>query len=91
MPALARGAALAVLLLLQGGAAAQAQIWPSRAVTLVVPFAAGGGTDVLGRIVARRASETLGQQVIVENVGGAGSMRPRPGSASMCRRARPLR
>jgi tripartite-type tricarboxylate transporter receptor subunit TctC len=41
---------------------------------MVVPFAAGGGTDVLGRIVAKRLSETLGQQVIVENVGGAGGM-----------------
>jgi tripartite-type tricarboxylate transporter receptor subunit TctC len=51
-----------------------AQNWPTRPVTMVVPFAPGGGTDVLGRIVARRLSETLGQQVIVENVGGAGGM-----------------
>jgi tripartite-type tricarboxylate transporter receptor subunit TctC len=51
-----------------------AQDWPSRPVTMVVPFAPGGGTDVLGRIVARRLSETLGQQVIVENIGGAGGM-----------------
>ena len=41
---------------------------------MVVPFAAGGGTDVLGRIVGRRLSEVLGQQVIIENVGGAGGM-----------------
>jgi tripartite-type tricarboxylate transporter receptor subunit TctC len=41
---------------------------------MVVPFAAGGGTDVLGRIMAKRMSETLGQQVVVENVGGAGGM-----------------
>ena len=41
---------------------------------MVVPFAAGGGTDVLGRIVGRRLSETLGQQVMIENVGGAGGM-----------------
>ena len=41
---------------------------------MVVPFAPGGGTDVLGRIVGRRLSETLGQQVIIENVGGAGGM-----------------
>jgi tripartite-type tricarboxylate transporter receptor subunit TctC len=53
---------------------ATAQDWPSRPVTMVVPFAPGGGTDVLGRIVARRLSETLGQQVIVENIGGAGGM-----------------
>jgi len=50
------------------------QDWPSRPVTMVVPFAPGGGTDVLGRIVARRLSEILGQQVIVENIGGAGGM-----------------
>ena len=51
-----------------------AQSWPSRPLTMVVPFAAGGGTDVLGRIVGRRLSEVLGQQVIIENVGGAGGM-----------------
>jgi tripartite-type tricarboxylate transporter receptor subunit TctC len=73
MPAWVRGAAFVVLLLLPS-APSQAQNWPNRAVTMVVPFAAGGGTDVLGRIVARRLSETLGQQVIVENVGGAGGM-----------------
>jgi len=53
---------------------AAAQGWPSRPVTMVVPFAAGGGTDVLGRIVGRRLSEVLGQQVVIENVGGAGGM-----------------
>jgi tripartite-type tricarboxylate transporter receptor subunit TctC len=53
---------------------AYAQNWPTRPVTMVVPFAPGGGTDVLGRIVARRLSETLGQQVVVENIGGAGGM-----------------
>ena len=55
-------------------ALANAQNWPTRPVTMVVPFAPGGGTDVLGRIVARRLSETLGQQVVVENIGGAGGM-----------------
>jgi tripartite-type tricarboxylate transporter receptor subunit TctC len=54
-------------------AAAQTS-WPERPVTMVVPFAAGGGTDVLGRIVAKGLSEVLGQQVIVENVAGAGGM-----------------
>jgi tripartite-type tricarboxylate transporter receptor subunit TctC len=53
---------------------AAAQVWPNRPLTMVVPFAAGGGTDVLGRIVGRRLSEVLGQQVIIENVGGAGGM-----------------
>jgi tripartite-type tricarboxylate transporter receptor subunit TctC len=53
---------------------AQADQWPSRPVTMVVPFAAGGPTDVVGRIVAERLSDILGQRVIVENVGGAGGM-----------------
>jgi tripartite-type tricarboxylate transporter receptor subunit TctC len=67
--------ATAVLLTASCGAVpAVAQDWPTRPVTMVVPFAAGGGTDVLGRIVGRRLSETLGQQVIIENVGGAGGM-----------------
>ena len=48
--------------------------WPNRPVTLVAPFAAGGSTDVLARIFAARMSELLGQQVIVENVAGAGGM-----------------
>ena len=53
---------------------AQAQDWPTRPLTMVVPFAAGGIGDVLGRILASRLSELLGRQVIVENVGGAGGM-----------------
>src|SRR6516225_8001000 len=53
---------------------ASGQDWPMRSLTLVVPWAAGGGTDVMGRIMARRMSEILGQQVIVENVAGAGGM-----------------
>ena len=48
--------------------------WPTRPLTMVVPFAAGGGTDVLGRIIGRGLSETLGQNVVIENVGGAGGM-----------------
>lgn len=46
--------------------------FPERAVTLVVPFAAGGSTDVVARIVANKMSADLGQQVVVQNVGGAG-------------------
>jgi tripartite-type tricarboxylate transporter receptor subunit TctC len=48
--------------------------WPERPVTMVVPFPPGGGTDLLGRIIAKGLSEALGQQVVVENVGGAGGM-----------------
>jgi len=51
---------------------AQAQDWPTRPVTLIVPFAAGGTTDIVSRIVAHSLSERLGQTVLVENVGGAG-------------------
>src|SRR5262249_48881756 len=53
---------------------AHAQDWPTRPLTLVVPWAAGGGTDVMGRIIARRMSEILGQEVLVENISGAGGM-----------------
>jgi tripartite-type tricarboxylate transporter receptor subunit TctC len=52
-------------------APAGAQEWPTRPVTMVVPFAVGGGFDVMGRVFAQRLSETLGQQVIVENISGA--------------------
>jgi tripartite-type tricarboxylate transporter receptor subunit TctC len=48
--------------------------WPTRPITMIVPFAAGSGVDVLGRILGPRLSEVLGQQVIVENVGAAGGM-----------------
>ena len=51
--------------------AARAQTYPSRPITMVVPFAAGGGLDVLGRILAARMSEILGHQVIIENATGA--------------------
>jgi tripartite-type tricarboxylate transporter receptor subunit TctC len=60
--------------LLAAAPAAQAQTWPARPVTMIIPFAAGGPTDVLGRIMAERMSQILGQQVVVENVGGAGGM-----------------
>jgi tripartite-type tricarboxylate transporter receptor subunit TctC len=53
--------------------AALAQTYPSRPITMVVPFAAGGSFDVMGRILAARMSEILGQQIIIENTtGGAG-------------------
>ena len=52
----------------------QAQDFPSRPMTMVVPFAAGGAVDVLGRTIAARAAEILGQQIVIENVGGAGGM-----------------
>jgi tripartite-type tricarboxylate transporter receptor subunit TctC len=51
---------------------ASAQVYPSRPLTLVVPFPAGGSTDAIGRIVAERMRVSLGQPVIIENVGSAG-------------------
>jgi tripartite-type tricarboxylate transporter receptor subunit TctC len=50
------------------------QDWPNRPITAVVPFAAGGPVDTIGRIMAARLSELLHQQIIVENPGGAGGM-----------------
>ena len=54
--------------------AAPAQTYPSRAIVMVVPFAAGGTFDVMGRIIAVRMSELLGQQIVVENTTGAGGI-----------------
>jgi tripartite-type tricarboxylate transporter receptor subunit TctC len=56
-------------------ASANAQTYPSRPITMVVPFAAGGPTDTVARLVAESMSRTLGQQIVVENVGGAGGTR----------------
>jgi tripartite-type tricarboxylate transporter receptor subunit TctC len=53
---------------------AAAQDWPTRPVTLVVPYAAGGPVDTIARIIAARLSEILGQQMVIENVGGAGGL-----------------
>src|SRR3984885_8911571 len=53
---------------------AYADDFPSHSLTMVIPFAAGGPTDILGRVVAARMGEVLGQNVIVENVAGAGGM-----------------
>ena len=66
-------AALATLaLVICLGAPLQAQDYPNRPIVLVVPYAAGGGNDVMARIVADRMSKTLGQQIVIENRGGAG-------------------
>ena len=67
-PLLTMLAALAAI-----GSPARAQDWPARNITLVVPFAAGGGTDVIGRVVAEKLSARLGRTVVVENKPGAAS------------------
>jgi tripartite-type tricarboxylate transporter receptor subunit TctC len=67
---LVSSAVLAGLVVVAG--AANAQDFPNRPVTVVVPFAAGGPQDTLGRIIFHRMGEILGQQVVIENVGGGG-------------------
>jgi tripartite-type tricarboxylate transporter receptor subunit TctC len=74
----------AVAALVAATVPAMSQDWPTRPVSLVVPFAAGGPMDVVGRIVALRMSEVLRQQVVVENIGGAGGM---TGSARVAKAA----
>lgn len=63
---------------------AQAQSWPSKPITFLNPFPAGGGTDTFARPIAARMSQTLGQQVIIENQGGAGGT---VGAANVAKRA----
>jgi hypothetical protein len=63
-------AMFAAVLALPG--AAVAQDYPSRPITLIVPYAAGGGNDLMARTAAEKMSKTLGQQIVIENRGGAG-------------------
>src|SRR5262245_39478053 len=64
--------ALAALVALAGGALA-AEPYPDRPVTLIVPYAAGGSSDVLARLIGERMSKSLGQQIVIDNRAGAGS------------------
>src|SRR6476620_1508932 len=63
---------IVAVVLAAGIAGAQAQTYPSRSITLIVPFPPGGSTDVTARIMAEKMRPILGQPVIIENVGGAG-------------------
>ena len=69
---LSRAIAAAVALGFAAGSAAAQTDFPQRAITLIVPFAAGGPTDVVARISADHMTRTLGQPVIIENMVGAG-------------------
>ncbi|HEY2977269.1 MAG TPA: tripartite tricarboxylate transporter substrate binding protein [Burkholderiaceae bacterium] len=66
--------AAASVVALSAGTAAQAQAYPTRPIRLVVPFAAGGGTDVLARVVGEKMSAGLGQPVIIDNKPGAAGL-----------------
>ena len=63
---------VAAALLAAGASSASAQAFPTKPVTLVVPFTAGGPTDTVGRSLAQGMSKALGQPVVVENTAGAG-------------------
>src|SRR5215471_13241730 len=63
---------LALFALLVAGATAAAQDYPSRPITLIVPYAAGGGNDLMARTAAEKMGKSLGQQIVIENRGGAG-------------------
>src|SRR6188768_566891 len=70
MIAIMRAAALAAALVISGQAFAQQ--YPNKPVKIIIPFPAGGVTDLAGRLIAQKLSEKLGQQFYIENIGGAG-------------------
>lgn len=70
----ARTVALAAIVGLFAGVAAAQDKWPSKPVTVIVPFAAGGNTDVMARIFAEQLGKRLGQQFVIENKAGAGGV-----------------
>ena len=83
-----RLAGIAALLmgLVAGPTAPSQAAYPERPITLVVPFPAGGSTDLVARVVAEKMSQELGQQIVVENRGGAGG---NVGSAAVAPRPTP--
>ena len=74
MMTLIRLTTLSLMLALLGAPPALAQAWPSKAITFIVPFPPGGGTDVTARIIAKQLAEQVGQSVVVDNRPGAGGV-----------------
>jgi len=73
-PAIIRAGALLVAALVLAGPAARAQTYPSKQITLIIPFVPGGSNDLVGRAIGKKLAEAWGQPVVVENRGGAGGM-----------------
>src|SRR3981081_753762 len=75
--AMARGAAVANILALvralASAAAADAQNWPTKPIRYIVPYPAGGNTDITGRLIGQKLFEALGQPVVIDNLPGAGA------------------
>jgi tripartite-type tricarboxylate transporter receptor subunit TctC len=69
-----RAATLLAAVLALMSPAARAQSWPSRTITLIIPFAAGGSNDVVGRAIGKKLTEAWGQPVVIENRPGAGAL-----------------
>ena len=69
-----RAATLLAAVLLLTSPAARGQTWPSRAITLIIPFAAGGSNDVVGRAIGKKLTEAWGQPVVIDNRAGAGGL-----------------
>jgi tripartite-type tricarboxylate transporter receptor subunit TctC len=69
-----RAATLLAAVLVLGSPPARAQSWPSRTITLIIPFAAGGSNDVVGRAIGKKLTEAWGQPVVIENRPGAGAL-----------------
>ncbi|MDB5795730.1 MAG: hypothetical protein JWR25_2109 [Noviherbaspirillum sp.] len=74
IPSVLNTALAAALLTLTGTASAQSANWPSRPIHFIVPFPAGGGTDIVARAVADKLGTALGQPIVIENRGGAGTV-----------------
>src|SRR3981189_261648 len=73
-PAMIRAGALLAAALVLASPAARAQTYPSKQITLIIPFAPGGSNDIVGRAIGKKLSEAWGQPVVVENRGGGGTI-----------------